>query len=121
MTTVINLGYLHVGSKRVIAKGSGEGGGGRLQIIGGPPRSIGGSIEGEHGLRETVAAAVITNFGDVVLCAAFGLTPRGGLSPFFMRSGERRKSDMLAVEVKQPFSCIRCLSNDTLHIRFNIQ
>ena len=60
---------------------------------------IGRSTCGEHDLRGTVAVAVITSLGDVALCCAFGLATRGGLSPFYMRSGERRKFDML-VSVK---------------------
>ena len=50
-----------------------------------------------HGLRATVAAAVTTAFGFGV-CCALGLRTSFGLSPFFTRRGERRKSVMLASE-----------------------
>jgi hypothetical protein len=55
------------------------------------PSMIGISTCGEHDLRGTVAAAVITNLGDVALCSAFDLATRGGLSPFFMRSEKGEK------------------------------
>ena len=49
--------------------------------------------------RAKVAAAVTTAFGDDLLLTLFGLITREGLSPFFTRSGERRKADIL-VSVK---------------------
>ena len=59
------------------------------------PSTIESSTEEEHGLRATVAAAVITALGYGVRCTT-GLRTRVGLSPFFTRRGERRKSVMLA-------------------------
>ena len=52
---------------------------------------------GEHGLRATVAAAVTSALGFGV-CCALGLRTRLGLSPFFTRRGESRKSVMLVSE-----------------------
>ncbi len=52
---------------------------------------------GEHGLRATVAAAVMTPLGFGV-CCALGLRTRLGLSPFLTRRGESRKSVMLVSE-----------------------
>ena len=57
------------------------------------------STEGEYGLPATVAAAVKTVPGDDFFRCALGLRIREGLSPFFTRSGERRKADIL-VSVK---------------------
>jgi hypothetical protein len=51
------------------------------------------STEGEYGLPATVAAAVKTVPGDDFFRCALGLRIREGLSPFFTRSGERRKAD----------------------------
>ena len=60
---------------------------------------IGRSTGRELGFRATVAAAVTTAFGDDLLLSLLGLRTREGLSPFFTRSGERRKADIL-VSVK---------------------
>ncbi len=51
------------------------------------------STEGEYGLPATVAAAAKTIPGDDFFRCALGLRIREGLSPFFTRSGERRKAD----------------------------
>ncbi len=40
------------------------------------PSSIGLSTEGQHGLRATVEAAVITVFGDSLFCCDLGLRTR---------------------------------------------
>ena len=57
------------------------------------------STEGEHGLPAMVAAAVKNVPGDDLLLSLLGLRIIEGLSPFFTRSGERRKADIL-VSVK---------------------
>ena len=60
------------------------------------PSSIGISTEGKQGLRATVAAAVKTDLLDWATLCSFGLRTREGRPPFFMRSGDRRNSVMLA-------------------------
>ena len=65
MTTVIN--HIHVVLK--MKNEEGRRGGGKIDpeeedIL---PSSIGRSVGGEHGLRSTIAAAVISIFGDGVL------------------------------------------------------
>ena len=53
------------------------------------------STEGEHGLPATDAAAVKSVPGDDFFICPLGLRTREGLSPFFTRSGERRKAEIL--------------------------
>jgi len=54
--------------------------------------------KGGYGLRATVAAAVTAAFGFGGVAAALGLRTSFGLSPFFTRREERRKSVMLVSE-----------------------
>ena len=87
------------------------------------PSIIGRSTGWELGFRATVAAVVTTAFGDDLLLSLLGLRTREGLSPFFTRSGERRKADIL-VSVKSlsffPRNVALATTLCTWHLTLNV-
>jgi len=78
------------------------------------------STEGEHGLPATDAAAVKSVPGDDFFICSLGLRTRECLSPFFTRSGERRKADIL-VSVKLLSFFPRNVALATLYLTSNIK